>query len=89
MGLIVYEVKKIFCIPALWGFFALSFLLNILLMLMLGQGYEREYFNQVKVAAEETGFCAGEEDNIFVGYHTENLAAFYADIVKESPVAVR
>lgn len=87
MGLIVYEVKKIFCIPALWGFFALSFLLNILLM--LGQGYEREYFNQVKVAAEETGFCAGEEDNIFVGYHTENLAAFYADIVKESPVAVR
>lgn len=87
MGLIVYEVKKIFCIPALWGFFALSFLLNILLM--LGQGYERDYFNQVKVAAEESGFRAGEEDNIFVGYHTENLAAFYADIVKESPVAVR
>ena len=87
MGLIAYEAKKIFCIPALWGFFALSVLFNILLI--LGQDYERDYFHQVRIAAEESGFSANEEDNVFIGYNTENLALFYADIVKESPIAVR
>lgn len=87
MGLTAYEMKKIFCIPALWFFFVLSLLFNILLI--FGQGYERDYFDQVRAWAEESGFSAGEEDNVFAGYHTEKLAAFYADIVKESPVAVR
>lgn len=87
MGVTAYEVKKAFCIPALWGFFTLSFLFNVLLI--LGQGYERDFFDQVRTAAAETGFRVDEEDNVFAGYHTENLAAFYADIVKESPVAVR
>ncbi len=87
MGLTAYEMKKIFCIPALWFFFVLSLLFNILLI--FGQGDERDYFDQVRAWAEESGFSAGEEDNVFAGYHTEKLAAFYADTVKESPVAIR
>lgn len=87
MRLIAYEAKKIVCIPALWGFLALSFLFNVLLM--SGQGYEHDYFNQLRTGAEESGYRADEEDNVFAGYHTENLAAFYENIVRESPVAVR
>ncbi|MDE7414982.1 MAG: hypothetical protein K2N44_01475 [Lachnospiraceae bacterium] len=87
MGLIAYEAKKVFCIPALWGFFALSFIFNILLI--AGQGYERDYFNQERIAAEQSVFDTDEKDNVFVGYDTGKLAAFYSDIVKESPMAIR
>lgn len=87
MRLIAYEAKKVFCIPALWGFFVLSYIFNMLLI--AGQGYERDYFNQVRIAEEKSVFDTDEKDNVFMGYDTGKLAAFYSDIVKESSVAIR
>lgn len=87
MGLMAYEAKKSFCIPALWGFFVLSLIFNMLLI--AGQGYERDYFDQVRITAGQSVSDADEKDNVFAGYDTGKLAAFYSDIVKESPVAVR
>ncbi|MDE6221193.1 MAG: hypothetical protein K2G51_12355 [Lachnospiraceae bacterium] len=85
--LIAYEVKKVFRIPALWGFFLLSCGFNILLT--AGQNYERFCFNQVRIAAEQNSLDVSERDNVFAEYDTGNLSAFYADVVKESPVAAR
>ncbi|MDE7477470.1 MAG: hypothetical protein K2M91_05905 [Lachnospiraceae bacterium] len=80
MRIVVYEAKKVFSMPALWSFFLLSFALNILFI--IGKDYEREYFNM------QSAFRADENDNVFAGYDTKLLAAFYANVVKESPVAV-
>lgn len=87
MGIVAYEVRKVFRVPALWGFFLLGLAFNILLI--AGQDYERGYFNNIRNLAGQSVLCAGEKDNVFAGYDTGNLAAFYANIVMESRTAVR
>ncbi len=92
MGLIAYEIKKTFCIPALWAFIVLSLALNGLLI--LGNDDIRDYFlvengiekNVIKMRSGDEVINAPE--NIFVGYDTGALEAFYVEIVKESPTAV-
>lgn len=92
VGLIAYEIKKTFCIPALWAFIVLSLALNGLLI--LGNDDIRDYFlvengiekNVIKMRSGDEVINA--PDNIFVGYDTGALEAFYVEIVKESPTAV-
>ena len=92
MGLIVYEMKKAFCIPALWAFIVLSLALNGLLI--LGNDDIRDYFHIEKNIENNLEKTRGGNEvmnapeNIFVGYDTGALAAFYVEIVKESPTAV-
>ncbi len=91
MGLIAYEMKKAFCIPALWAFIVLSLALNGLLILendnirdyfLLENGIEK---NVIKM--QDGNVVINAPENTFVGYDTGALAAFYVEIVKESPTA--
>lgn len=91
MVLILYEMKKAFCIPALWAFIVLGLALNGLLI--FGNDSVRDYFDMEKNIENDLGETQGGSEvmnapeNIFAGYDTGSLAAFYVDIVKESPAA--
>lgn len=92
MGLITYEMKKALCIPALWAFIGLSFMLNGLLV--FGNASVRDYFHIEKSAGRQSLVYGSSEvvhtpENIFAGYDTQSLAAFYTGIVGESQTAVR
>lgn len=82
MRLIAFEMKKVVCFPALWTFLMLSLVLNGLLI--LGNDDVRNYFD---IEKDDSGAVMGAPENVFEGYDTGVLAAFYADIVRESPTA--
>ena len=60
MRLALYEWRKFFCLPALWGFLALSLLFNGLLILSFAQT-GRDFFNQTSADAALLGQRVGPD----------------------------
>ena len=64
MSLVVYEWRKLFLLPALWAFLALSLLFNALLICTLSE-WDRTFFNETSADAALLGqrvdqaFCNG------------------------------
>ena len=64
MSLAVYEWRKLFRLPALWAFLALSLLFNALLICTLSE-WDRSFFNETSADAALLGqrvdqaFCDG------------------------------
>ena len=54
MSLAVYEWRKLFRLPALWAFLALSFLFNALLICTLSE-QDRAFFNDTSADAALLG----------------------------------